>query len=102
MTPNAIAVLAGSISSFMFMTSTLPMVFKAVRTKDLRSYSALQIVLANIGNGLYWLYVLSLPPGPIWVLHGFHTVTTGLMLVMYLRYEAPRQSREAAPEFAGR
>ncbi len=28
-----------------------------------------------------------LPPGPIWLLHSFHLVTTGLMLVWYLRYE---------------
>lgn len=84
----SIAMLAGSVSSLMFMTSTLPMLFKAFRTKDLRSYSPLQIALANVGNGLYWLYVLSLPIGPIWFLHAFHTLTTGLMLIFYLRYEA--------------
>lgn len=88
---QSIAMLAGSVSSLMFMTSTLPMLVKAFRTKDLRSYSPLQIALANAGNGLYWLYVLSLPVGPIWFLHAFHTVTTGLMLAFYLRYESTRR-----------
>jgi hypothetical protein len=91
METQPIALLAGSVSSLMFMSSTLPMLVKAVRTKDLRSYSPLQIVLANAGNGLYWLYVLSLPLGPIWLLHAFHTITTGLMLIFYLRYEAARR-----------
>jgi hypothetical protein len=40
------------------------------------------------------VYVFSLPPGPIWLLHAFHLVTTGLMLVWYLRYERrPRIQR---------
>jgi hypothetical protein len=32
-------------------------------------------------------YVFNLPAGPIWLLHAFYLVTTGLMLVWYLRYE---------------
>jgi hypothetical protein len=32
------------------------------------------------------VYVLHLPAGPIWALHTFHTVSTGLMLFWYLRY----------------
>lgn len=82
---------AGMFSSLIFMTSTLPMLAKAFQTKDLRSYSPVQILLANLGNLLHWLYVASLPFGPIWMLHAFHTLTTGLMLVLYLRYELGRR-----------
>jgi hypothetical protein len=33
------------------------------------------------------VYVFSLPAGPIWLLHTFYLITTGLMLAWYLRYE---------------
>jgi hypothetical protein len=33
------------------------------------------------------IYVFSLPPGPLWILHSFYLVTTGLMLAWFLRYE---------------
>lgn len=91
MDTTALPTLAGTISSLMFMTSTLPMLLKALQTRDLRSYSPAQIGLANLGNLLHWLYIASLPFGPIWLLHAFHTVTTGLMLVFYLRYELGRR-----------
>jgi hypothetical protein len=45
------------------------------------------IALSNLGNLIHWIYVASLPVGPIWFLHGFFTVTTGLMLVCYVRYQ---------------
>ena len=32
-------------------------------------------------------HTFNLPPGPIWFLHGFYTVSTALMLIWYLRYE---------------
>jgi uncharacterized protein with PQ loop repeat len=79
--------IAGAISSTMFALSTLPMLLKAFQTKDLKSYSLSNIVLSNVGNIIHSVYVFNLPPGPIWLLHGFHLVTTGLMLVWYLRYE---------------
>ena len=84
-----IPILAGTISTFMFATSTMPMLVKAFRTKDLHSYSLGNILTANVGNLVHALYVYSLPPGPIWLLHTFHLVTTGLMLAWYLRYERP-------------
>jgi hypothetical protein len=68
--------------------STLPMLLKAFHTKDLKSYSFTNIMLSNIGNLIYAMYVYSLPVGPVWALHGFNLVTTGLMLFWYLRYEA--------------
>jgi hypothetical protein len=40
-----------------------------------------------------------LPPGPIWLLHSFHLVTTGLMLVWYMRYERQPATPAGAVEF---
>ena len=36
---------------------------------------------------IYWLYVVSLPVGPVWILQGFFTLATGLMLIGYLHYK---------------
>jgi len=80
-------VIAGTISTTIFALSTLPMLLKAFRTKDLKSYSLGNILLANVGNAIHSVYVFNLPSGPIWLLHTFYLVTTGLMLVWYLRYE---------------
>jgi uncharacterized protein with PQ loop repeat len=80
-------VIAGTISTTIFAFSTLPMLLKAFRTKDLKSYSLGNILLANVGNVIHSVYVFNLPLGPIWLLHAFYLVTTALMLVWYLRYE---------------
>lgn len=77
---------AGFASTLIFLVSSLPMLIKAWRTRDLRSYSPVNISLANVGNLTYWLYIYSLPFGPAWLLHGFNTLSTLLMLVWYLRY----------------
>lgn len=84
-----VAVMSGMISTAIFAFSTLPMLMKAVRTKDLSSYSLGNILLSNLGNLIHSVYVFSLPAGPIWLLHCFYLVSTGLMLVWYLRYEWP-------------
>src|SRR5262245_6559959 len=86
MTGAEVAVLAGRIVTVLFASSTLPMVTKAIRTKDLASYSLANIVLANVGNAVHCIYVVHLPVGPIWALHGFYVVTSGLMLLWCLRY----------------
>lgn len=78
---------AGMVSTVIFALSTLPMLRKAFHSRDLHSYSLGNIVLANGGNLVHSVYVFALPPGPIWLLHSFYLVTTGLMLVWYLRYE---------------
>lgn len=78
---------AGTVSSTVFIISTLPMLLKAFRTKDLKSYSLTNIALSNVGNLIYSIYVYSLPVGPIWLLHTFHLITTGLMLLWFIRYE---------------
>ena len=78
--------IAGAISTTIFALSTLPMLLKAFRTKDLGSYSLGNILLSNVGNVIHSAYVFSLPAGPIWLLHSFYLFTTGLMLIWYLRY----------------
>jgi uncharacterized protein with PQ loop repeat len=82
-----LAVIAGTISTIIFACSTLPMLRKAFCTKDMRSYSLGNILLANAGNVIHSFYIFNLPPGPIWLLHAFYLITTGLMLFWYLRYE---------------
>ncbi len=86
MTANDFPTIAGSASTVIFVTSYMPMLVKAVRTKDLSSYSPTQLVLTNVGNVLYSVYVFSLPVGPIWALHSFYLVATALMLAWYFRY----------------
>ena len=83
---TSVAVLAGSVSTAVFMASALPMLVKAARTKDLGSYSVGNLVLANLGNLVYAVYVFSLPVGPIWALHSFYMVSSFAMLVMWLGY----------------
>jgi hypothetical protein len=73
-----------------FAISTLPMLVKAFRSRDLSSYSFGNIGLANLGNAVHSVYVFSLPPGPIWALHSFYLVSSGLMLGGYMRYSMRR------------
>jgi uncharacterized protein with PQ loop repeat len=80
-------VVAGTISTIIFVFSELPRLTKAFRTRNLASYSLTNILLANTGNVVYSVYVFHLPPGPIWLMHTFYLTTTGLMLFWYLRYE---------------
>lgn len=87
--------IAGTVSTIVFVFSTLPMLRKAFLTKDLHSYSLGTMLMANGGNVVHSLYVYSLPPGPIWLLHTFHLVTTGLMLAWYLRYEVRQGGRRS-------
>jgi uncharacterized protein with PQ loop repeat len=88
MDTERLAVLAGIISTTIFAMSHIPMLIRAFRTKDLRSYSATNLVLSNLGNGFHWLYVASLPFGPIWFLHGFYTLAAAIMLVWYVQYRS--------------
>lgn len=85
--------LAGTLSTAMFVTAALPMVVKAARTKDMASYSVGNLVLSNSGNALYSVYVFTAPPGPLWALHGFNTAVALLMLAGWLRYGAPARAR---------
>ncbi|NKX54739.1 hypothetical protein [Arthrobacter mobilis] len=88
-----LAVLAGGVSTVIFAGSVMPMIVKAVRTRDLASYSLGNLLLANTGNLVHAVYVYSLPAGPIWALHAFYLLTTGFMLAMYLRHGGTRPDR---------
>lgn len=83
----SLSMLAGFASSTIFISSNLPMLFKAFKTKDLSSYSLGHLTLGTLGNTVYWLYVISLPLGPVWFLQAFFTMTSASMLFYYLRYE---------------
>jgi hypothetical protein len=92
------ATLAGTVSTVLFAAANLPMVVKAVRSGDLRSYSASALILGNVGNLVYTVYVVSLPFGPIWVLHGFYLATMAIMLVLYaVSMRGPRRRSRSRP-----
>jgi hypothetical protein len=88
---NGVAVLAGSISTAVFVVSALPMLYEAARTRDLGSYSLGYLALTNVGNGFHAVYVFSMPVGPIWALHSFYMLSSALMLFWYLRYEVSKR-----------
>jgi uncharacterized protein with PQ loop repeat len=90
MEPEIIQAIAGFTSAMIFASSKIPMLVKAFKTKDLGSYSLGHIVLSNTGNLMYWLYVISLPVGPIWFLQVFFTIADMLMLFCYIRYQNVR------------
>lgn len=90
--------LAGIVSTTLFVASYLPMLYKAVRSRDLTSYSLGNLVIANVGNGVHTIYVLSLPPGPLWALHGFYLGSSALMLLWWWRF----RSWERSPSDADR
>lgn len=80
------AILAGGISTVIFAGSFMPMIAKAVRTRDLTSYSLANLLMSNTGNLVHSVYIYSLPVGPIWALHTFYLLSAGFMLAMYLRH----------------
>jgi uncharacterized protein with PQ loop repeat len=87
MDTQSLQLFAGITSTVMFLVRSLPMLFKAFKTKDLKSYSFANILLSNLGNLVHWLYDSSRPVGPIWFLHGFFTAANAVMLCWCLRYE---------------
>ncbi|HEY3502113.1 MAG TPA: hypothetical protein VGN37_04895 [Actinocatenispora sp.] len=95
MSPH-LAATAGTVATILFVASTLPMLYKAARTRDLASYSGTNLVVATVGNVLQALYLSTLPAGPVWALHAFNTAATALMLVWWLRCRRTR-SVEPAP-----
>ncbi|GAA1767631.1 hypothetical protein [Agromyces humatus] len=80
-----IPILAGTISTVVFAVSNLPMLRKALRTRDVTSYSLSSMLMINAANVAYSWYVFSLPFGPIWALHTFYLVSCGIMLVLCVR-----------------
>jgi uncharacterized protein with PQ loop repeat len=81
------ATIAGFISTALFTLGTFPMLAKAFRTRNLASYSLGNILLSTVGNIINSIYVFHLPAGPIWFLHSYNLLSTGLMLFWYLKYE---------------
>ena len=79
-----IAIIAGTVSTVVFAVSNLPMLRKALRTRDVSSYSLTSMAIINAANAVYSLYVFSLPLGPIWALHTFYLVSCGIMLLLCL------------------
>ena len=94
---TTLPMLAGMVSTAVFAGSMLPMLHKALRTRELSSYSLGNIALANVGNAVHCVYVFHLPPGPIWVLHTFYVITSALMLYWYLRGRHAQRDRSPAP-----
>ena len=78
-------VVAGTLSTTLFVFSYLPMLVKAFRTRDLRSYSASNLVVANVGN----------------VVHSFYVVSSALMLFWWWRYRSRRPLAVPAEPRAG-
>lgn len=89
--------MAGTLSTVLFTIGMLPMVVKAVRTKDLASYSLGSLVLTNVANAVHSIYVFNLPAGPIWVLHLAYVLASALMLAWWLRYGRVAQGHDEGP-----
>ena len=81
-----IQIIAGSVSTVIFVVSSFLMVYKAYATSDLESYSLGNLIFSNLGNLFHWIYISSLPFGPIWFLHAYYTLITALMLFWYFRF----------------
>lgn len=80
-----IPIVAGTVSTVVFAISNPPMLRKALRTRNVSSYSLPSLVMINAANVVYSLYVFTLPIGPIWALHTFYLVSCAIMLVLCLR-----------------
>jgi hypothetical protein len=80
------ATLAGVASTMVFAGSTLPMVVRAARTRDVSSYSRSHLVMTNAGNAVHTVYIASLPPGPVWLLHCVYTGVAAFMFAAHVRW----------------
>ena len=97
-----IPLIAGTVSTVVFAVSNLPMLRKAMRTRDVSSYSLSSIAMINAANAVYSLYVFSLPVGPIWALHTFYVVSCAIMLVLCLHQRRVAVDRVVAQRRPGR
>lgn len=78
------------------------MLLKALRTRDLRSYSLAHLVMSASANLLFWIYVVALPFGPVWILQIFFTVTDLSMLTLCVsqRHRLSQQEKRNSVSFA--
>ena len=97
-----VPLLAGTIATVVFAVSNLPMLRKALRTRDVSSYSLPSIVMINAANAVYSLYVVTLPFGPVWGLHTFYVVSCAIMLVLCVRQRRAAASAPNADSDEGR
>ena len=84
---ESVQILAGFASTAIFASSKVPMLTKAIKTRDLHSYSLSHMGLSASGNLINWLYVISFPLGPIWLLQGLFTFADLVMLGCYIIFE---------------
>jgi hypothetical protein len=89
-------VLAGMVSTVVSPAASCRCFTKALRTSELSSCSLGNIALANVGDAVHSVYVVHLPPGPIWFLHTLYVVSSALMLYWYLRCRPVRRGRPLA------
>jgi uncharacterized protein with PQ loop repeat len=94
---TSLPTLAGSLATLVFVGATMPMLVKALRSRDLTSYSSGNLILINVGNAIYSVYVFHLPPGPLWILHTFYIVSSALMLFWSRRYAPTRPDGRIHP-----
>jgi hypothetical protein len=95
------AMLAGVLSTTLFAVSVVPMIWRAARTKDLSSYSLGHLVTTTTGNLVHTVYVVSLPAGPVWLLHALYLVTTCQMLVWKVRHPGPGEAASSEGRWGG-
>lgn len=98
---DEVALLAGLASTTLFVISYLPMLYRALKTRDLGSYSRPSLVLANVGNVVQAIYVYNLPVGPIWFLHGFYLAASALMLTLHYRHFRSASAAQPSPRESG-
>jgi uncharacterized protein with PQ loop repeat len=97
-----VPVMAGMIATMVFAISNLPMLRKALRTRDVSSYSLPSMIMINAANAVYSLYVFTLPFGPIWALHTFYVISCAIMLALCVRQRRSAASRKQAVRSARR
>ena len=62
------------------------MVVRAARTRDVSSYSRSHLFMTNAGNAVHTVYIASLPPGPVWLLHCMYSCVAAFMLAAHRRW----------------
>jgi hypothetical protein len=56
--------------------------------------------LANAGNAVHTVYIASLPPGPVWLLHCMYSGVTAFMLAAHLRWTKHGTRMNSGPRAA--
>ena len=88
------ATAAGVLSTIIFAASTLPMVVRAAGTRDVSSYSRSHLLMTNAGNAVHTVYVVSLPPGPVWLLHCIYSCVSAFMFAAHVRWMPPSRGEQ--------